>query len=83
MGLTKNGKVVMSKEPSLTLLRLLGNSLNSTVFLWIQHGTSRSLVDALVHGQVLTKMNEDRPYFEARGAWKKVKGDSDYDGPKR
>ena len=25
------------------------------------------------------KMNEDRPYFEARGIWKKVKGDSDYD----
>jgi hypothetical protein len=81
--LTKNGMVVISKEPSLTLLRLLGNSLNSTIFLWIQHGTSRSLADAqkLVHRQVMTKLNEDRPYFEARGAWKKVKGDFDYDGP--
>jgi hypothetical protein len=38
--LTKNGKVLISKEPLLTLLRLLGNSLNPTIFLWIQHGTS-------------------------------------------
>ncbi len=85
MALTKNGKVIMSKEPSSTLLRLPGNSLDSTFFLWIQHGTSRSLADAqkFVHRQVLTKMNEDRPYFEARGAWKKVKGDSDYDGPQK
>ena len=36
-----------------------------------------------VHRQVLRRMNEDRPYFEARGAWKKVKGDSDYDGPRK
>ena len=28
-------------------------------------------------------MNEDRPYFEARGAWKKVKGDLDYNGPRK
>jgi hypothetical protein len=51
MVLTKNGKVVISKEPSLTLLRLCENSLDSTVFLWIQDGTSRSLADAqkLVH----------------------------------
>ena len=85
MVLTRNGKVAINKEPSSTLLRLLGNSLDSTVFLRIQHGTSRSLADAqeLVHRQVLTKMNEDRPYFEARGAWKKVKGDSDYDGPRK
>ncbi len=71
MVLTKNGKVVISKAPSSTLLRLLGNSLDSTVFLWIQHGTSRSLVDVqkLVHRQVLTKMNKDRPYFEARVVW--------------
>ena len=27
------------------------------------------------------KMNDDSPYFEARGTWKKVKGDLDYDGP--
>ena len=83
MVLTRNGKVAISKEPSSTLLRLLGNSLDSTVFLWIQHGTSRSLADVqkLIHRQVLTKMNEDRPYFEARGAWKKVKGDFDDDGP--
>ena len=46
MVLTKNGKVINSKEPSLMLFRLLGNSLDPTIFLWIQHGTSRSLVDA-------------------------------------
>ena len=82
MVLTKNGKVIISKEPSSTLLRLLGNSLYSTIFQWIQHG---SLADAqkLVHRQVLTKMNEDRPYFEARDAWKKVKGDFDYVGPRK
>jgi hypothetical protein len=83
MVLTKNGKVVISKEPSLMLLRLLGNSLDSTIFLWIQHGTSRSAVDTqkLADRQVGTKMIEDRLYFEARDAWKKVKGDFEYDGP--
>ena len=85
MVLTRNGKVAISKEPSSMLLRLLQNSLDSTIFLWIQHGASRSLADAqnLVHRQVLAKMIEDRPYFEARGAWKKVKGESDYDGPRK
>jgi hypothetical protein len=33
MVLTNNGKVIINKEPLLTLLRLLGNSLDSTVFL--------------------------------------------------
>jgi hypothetical protein len=28
-------------------------------------------------------MNGDRPYFEARCVWKKVKGDFDYDGPRK
>jgi hypothetical protein len=28
-------------------------------------------------------MNDDKPYFEARGTWKKVKGDLDYDGPRK
>ena len=28
-------------------------------------------------------MIEDRPYLEKRGAWKKVKGDFDYDGPQK
>jgi len=67
MVLAKQGKVAISKEPLLMLLRLLGNSLGSTIFLWIQHGTSRSLVGVqkLVHRQFLTKMNEDRPFFEA------------------
>ena len=66
-------------------MRLLGSSLDSTIFLWIQHGCSISLADAqkLVHRQVLTKSNEDTSYFEARGEWKKVRGDSEYDGPKK
>ena len=83
MVLTKTGKFVISKEPPSTVLRLLGNSLDPTIILWIQHGTSRSLADAqkLVHRQVRTKMIEDRPYFEIRGAWKKVKGDYNYDSP--
>jgi hypothetical protein len=83
--LQKNGKVVISKETSSTLLRLLGNSLDSTIFHWVQDGTSRSLADVqkLVHRQVLTKINEDRPYFEARGTSKKVKGDFDCDGPQK
>ena len=42
--LLKYGKVVIRKEPWSMLLRLLGNSLDSTIFLRIQHGTSRSLV---------------------------------------
>ena len=46
MVLTKNGKAVISKQPLSTLLRLVGNSLDSTFFLRIQHGTSRSLADA-------------------------------------
>jgi hypothetical protein len=83
--LTKNGKVVISKNPLSTILRLLGNSLDPTIFFWIQHGTSRSLADEqkLAHRQVQTTMIEDRPYFETRGAWKKVKGDFDYDGPSK
>ena len=83
--LTKNGKVVISKEPLLTVLRLLGNSLNPTIFLWKQHGAFRSLVDSqkLAHRQVRTKMIEERQYFETRGAWKKVTGDFDYDGPQK
>ena len=36
-----------------------------------------------LYRQVLRKMNEDRPYFEARGTWKKVKGNLDYDGPQK
>jgi hypothetical protein len=52
--LTRNGKVVISKELSSPLLRLLRNSLDPTIFFWIEDGTSRSLVDVqkLVHRQV-------------------------------
>ena len=82
MVLTKNDKVVISKESLSKLLTLLENSLDSTIFHWIQHG-SLADVQKLVHRHVLIKMNQGRPYFEARGAWKKVKGDSDYDGPQK
>ncbi len=34
----------------------------------------------MVLRQVLRKMSEDRPYFEARGAWNKAKGDFNCDG---
>ena len=83
--LTRAGKVVISKEPSPTLLRLLGDELDPRIFSLIEHGTTLSLEDAQkdVHRQVLKKMNDDRPYFEARGTWKKVKGDLDYDGPQK
>ena len=32
---TKMGKVVISKEPSVTLMRLLGNQLDTTIFVMI------------------------------------------------
>ena len=66
------------------VLRLLGNSLDRTIFLWIQHGAARSREDVqkLVHRQVRTEIIEVRPYFETRGAWNKVKGDFNYDEPK-
>ncbi len=85
MVLIKAGKVNISKEPLLMLSRLLGNELNPTTFSLIQHGTTLSLEDVqtCVHRQVLRKMSEDRPYFEARGACKKVKGDLDYNGPRK
>jgi hypothetical protein len=85
MVLARAGKVVISKEPMLMLLRLLGNELDPTIFSLIQHCTAKSLEDAqtCVHRQVPRRMNEDRPYFEARGTWKKVKGDLDYDGPRK
>ena len=43
--LTRAGKVVISKEPSRTLLRLLGDELNPRIFSLIQHGTTLSLED--------------------------------------
>ena len=83
MVLTKDSKAVISKEPSSPLLRLLGNEVNPSIFMLIQHGTTSSLADEQthVHRQVLRRMNEDRPYFEARGAWKEVNSEVDYHGP--
>ncbi len=37
---TKDGKVVLNKEPSATLLRIMGNQLNGAIFVMVQMGTS-------------------------------------------
>ena len=43
---TKDGKVVLNKEPSATLLRIMENQLSNTIFMLVQRGTSRSLAEA-------------------------------------
>ena len=80
---TTDGKVVLNKEPSATLLRIMGNQLCETIFMWVQMGTSRSLADAhkLARARVFSKMNEDRSFYEARGSRKKVKDDLENDAP--
>ena len=59
---TKDGKVVLNKEPSATLLRIMWNQLCETIFMWVQTGTSQSLAEVhkLARGRVFAKMNEDR-----------------------
>ena len=37
---TKDGKVVLNKEPSATLLRIMGNQLNALIFVMVQMVTS-------------------------------------------
>ncbi len=37
---TKDGKVVLNKEPSATLLRIMGNQLNEEIFMMVEMGTS-------------------------------------------
>ena len=37
---TKDGKVVLNKEPSATLLRIMGNQLNLAIFIMVERGTS-------------------------------------------
>ena len=37
---TKDGKVVLNKEPSATLLRIMGNQLNKAIFMMVEMGTS-------------------------------------------
>ena len=37
---TKDGKVVLNKEPSATLLRIMGNQLNEAIFMMVERGTS-------------------------------------------
>ena len=92
---TKNGKIIIEGEASPTLMRLLGNQLDRTILLLLQHFSHRNFDDAqkLIRQQVQTKINGDRPYFESRCAWKspfearcawnKVEGDFDYDGPQK
>ncbi len=60
MVLTKDGKVIISKEPLPMLMRLLGIQLDPTIFLLIHCGNFRSLTNAqkLVHQQVLTKIKK-------------------------
>ena len=82
---TKDGKVVLNKKPSATLLRLMGNQLNEAILMMVERGTSRSLAEAhkLARARVFTKMNEDRSFYESRGSWKKVKGDLENDAPRK
>ncbi len=67
----------------MTLLRIMGNQLNGSIFMMVQMGTSQSLADVhkLAHERVFAKMNEDRLFYESRGSWKKVKGDLENDAP--
>jgi hypothetical protein len=82
---TKDGKAVLNKEPSASLLKIMGDLLCRNIFLMVQMGTSRSLAEAhkLARKIVFTKMNEDRSFYESRGSWKKVKGDLETDAPRK
>ena len=91
----KNGKIIIQEEPLPRLVRLLGNQLDRTILLLLQHYSHRNFDDVqkLIRQQVQTKINGDRPYFESRCAWKspfetrcarnKDEGDFDYDGPQK
>ena len=82
---TKDGKVVLNKEPSATLLRIMDNQLSDKIFMLVQRGTSQSLADAhkLACARVFSEMNEDRSFYESRGSRKKVKGDLENDAPQK
>ncbi len=69
---TKNGKIIIEEEPLPTLMRLLGNQLDRTILLLLQHFSKRNFDDAnrRIRQLVRTKINEDRPYFQSRCAWK-------------
>ena len=89
---TKNGKIIIQEEPLPTLMRLLGNQLDRTILLLLQHSSHRNFDNAnkRIRQLVQTKINGDRPYFESRCAWKQAfqarcpwdedMGDFDYDG---
>ena len=89
---TKNGKIIIQAEASPTLMRLLGNQLDRTILLLLQHSSHRNFDNAnkRIRQLVQTKINGDRPYFESRCAWKQAfqvrcpwdedMGDFDYDG---
>ena len=57
MVITRDGKIIIGKEPSSMLMRLLGNQLDQTILLLMQCVTSTSLDDAeyLVRQQVRPK----------------------------
>ena len=88
----KNGKIIIEGEASPTLMRLLGNQLDRTILLLLQHSSHRNFDNANKRTRQLvqTKINGDRPYFESRCAWKQAfqarcpwdedMGDFDYDG---
>ncbi len=82
---TKDGKVVLNKEPSATLLGIMGNQLNEEIFMMVEKGASQSLAEAhkLARARVFAKMNEDRSFYESRRSWKKVKGDLENDAPQK
>ena len=63
---TKDGKVVINKEPSVTLLRIMEDQLNKSIFMMVQMGTSQSLAEAhkLARARVFAKMNEDRSFYD-------------------
>ena len=54
---TKDGKVVLNKEPSVMLLRIMGNQLNGMIFMMVQMQTSQSLAEVhkLAHERVFKK----------------------------
>ncbi len=45
---TKDCKVVLNKEPSAMLLRIMGNQLNEVIFMMVERGTSRSLAEVQI-----------------------------------
>ena len=49
MVITRDGKIVISKEPLLTLMRLLGNQLDRAVYLALLRGICLAYAEKCVH----------------------------------